>query len=99
MSHSPSEEGIAQRIEEWRFEYNWRRSHGSLGGKTPAARIAEARAGCLCRKTSRLHTMWDSQTSFHFGRGRATDWAMTSCLEDCGHRAIYFPIRVLKALL
>lgn len=40
--HSPSDEGIAQRIEEWQFEYNWRRSHGGLGGKTPAGRIAEA---------------------------------------------------------
>jgi transposase InsO family protein len=27
---------IAQRIEEWQFDYNWRRGHGSLKGKTPA---------------------------------------------------------------
>ncbi len=29
------------RIEEWQFDYNWRRPHGSLGGKTPVDRIAE----------------------------------------------------------
>lgn len=39
--HSPKEEGIQQRIEEWQFVYNYRRSHGGLGGKTPAGRIAE----------------------------------------------------------
>lgn len=39
--HSSTEEGIEQRIEEWQFEYNWRRPHGSLDGKTPADRIAE----------------------------------------------------------
>jgi hypothetical protein len=27
--------------EEWQFIYNYRRSHGGLGGKTPAGRIAE----------------------------------------------------------
>lgn len=28
-------------IEEWQFDYNWRRPHGSLGGKTPVDRITE----------------------------------------------------------
>ena len=28
-------------IEEWQFDYNWRRSHGGLSGKTPAGRLAE----------------------------------------------------------
>jgi transposase InsO family protein len=39
--HSPKEEAIQERIEEWQFVYNYRRSHGALGGKTPAERIAE----------------------------------------------------------
>ncbi|WP_241025535.1 DDE-type integrase/transposase/recombinase, partial [Burkholderia sp. Ac-20384] len=39
--HPPAEDGIGHRIEEWQFNYNWRRPHGSLGGKTPVDRIAE----------------------------------------------------------
>jgi len=39
--HAPKEEGIQQRIEEWQFVYNYRRSHGGLAGKIPAGRIAE----------------------------------------------------------
>jgi transposase InsO family protein len=39
--HVPTEDAIGQRIEEWQFDYNWRRPHGSLGGKTPVDRIAE----------------------------------------------------------
>jgi transposase InsO family protein len=40
--HSPKEVEINQRIEEWQFDYNWRRSHGGLSGKTPADRLAAA---------------------------------------------------------
>lgn len=39
--HAPTERAIDLRIEEWQFDYNWRRPHGSLGGKTPVDRIAE----------------------------------------------------------
>ncbi|MBU9595839.1 integrase core domain-containing protein, partial [Burkholderia multivorans] len=39
--HPPTGDAIDQRIEEWQFDYNWRRPHGSLGGKTPIDRIAE----------------------------------------------------------
>ncbi len=39
--HAPTEQAIDLRIEEWQFDYNWRRPHGSLGGKTPVDRIAE----------------------------------------------------------
>ncbi|MCO8319752.1 IS481 family transposase [Burkholderia multivorans] len=39
--HPPTGDAIDQRIEEWQFNYNWRRPHGSLGGKTPIDRIAE----------------------------------------------------------
>lgn len=39
--HSPKEEAIQQRIEEWQFIYNYRRSHGRLGGKTPAGKIGD----------------------------------------------------------
>jgi transposase InsO family protein len=38
--HSPQVPDIAQRIEEWQFDYNWRRSHGSLSGRTPVEAIA-----------------------------------------------------------
>lgn len=39
--HARTERAIGLRIEEWQFDYNWRRPHGSLGGKTPVDRIAE----------------------------------------------------------
>ena len=39
--HDGREPEIALRIEEWQFEYNWRRPHGSLGGKTPIERTCE----------------------------------------------------------
>ena len=32
---------IDQRIQEWQFDYNWRRPHGSLGGKRPVDRLGE----------------------------------------------------------
>ena len=31
----------AEEIDYWQFDYNWRRPHGSLNGKTPVERIAE----------------------------------------------------------
>jgi transposase InsO family protein len=40
--HSPKDKDIALRIEEWQFDYNYRRSHGGLSGRTPADRVAEA---------------------------------------------------------
>lgn len=40
-THSAKEEGIEQYLEEWQFDYNWRRPHGSLGGMTPAMRSGE----------------------------------------------------------
>ncbi|UAW63593.1 IS481 family transposase [Mycoavidus sp. HKI] len=42
--YSHKEQGIDQRIEEWQFEYNWRRPHGSLSGKTPVGKLAEVGA-------------------------------------------------------
>lgn len=42
--HTSTEDAIDRRIEEWQFDYNWRRPHGSLGGKTPVNRIAEAKS-------------------------------------------------------
>jgi transposase InsO family protein len=39
--HHPRDPGIGQRIEEWQFDYNWRRPHGSLGGKRPVDRLSE----------------------------------------------------------
>jgi transposase InsO family protein len=40
--HSPKDKDIAQRIEEWQFDYNYRRSHGGLSGRTPADRVGAA---------------------------------------------------------
>lgn len=37
----PRDPEAAQRIEEWQFDYNWRRPHGSLSGKTPTDRIGQ----------------------------------------------------------
>jgi transposase InsO family protein len=39
--HDLRDPDIARLIEEWQFDYNWRRAHGSLGGKTPGERAAE----------------------------------------------------------
>jgi hypothetical protein len=42
--HDPKSSSICQRIEEWQFDYNWRRPHGSLGGHTPIERLGELAA-------------------------------------------------------
>jgi len=39
--YSPKIPDIDQRIQEWQFEYNWRRPHGSLMGKTPIDKLGE----------------------------------------------------------
>jgi len=39
--HEPTEADLEARLEEWQFDYNWRRPHGALGGRTPAQRLAE----------------------------------------------------------
>ncbi|MCF2133926.1 MULTISPECIES: IS481 family transposase [Mycetohabitans] len=39
--HGLTEGTIEEQIEQWQFDYNWRRPHGSLGGKTPVDCIAE----------------------------------------------------------
>ncbi len=39
--YSPKEQEIDQRIQEWQFEYNWRRPHGSFSGRTPVDKLAE----------------------------------------------------------
>jgi transposase InsO family protein len=41
---SPKHATAQQRIQEWQFDYNWRRAHGSLRGKTPIDRICELEA-------------------------------------------------------
>jgi len=39
--YDPKDPAISQRIEEWQFDYNWRRPHGSLAGKTPIERLGD----------------------------------------------------------
>lgn len=39
--YSPKHSDIDNHIQQWQFEYNWRRPHGSLGGKTPIDKLNE----------------------------------------------------------
>lgn len=39
--HARDGDALDERIEEWQCDYDWRRPHGPLGGKTPVGRIAE----------------------------------------------------------
>ena len=41
LRHSRKDPEINKRIQAWPFEYNWRRPHGSLGGKTPVDKLNE----------------------------------------------------------
>jgi hypothetical protein len=41
---------LNSRIEEWQFEYNWRRPHGSLGGRTPIERTCVGAEASLLRE-------------------------------------------------
>lgn len=41
VRYDPKDPAISQRIEEWQFDYNWRRPHGSLSGKTPIERLGQ----------------------------------------------------------
>ncbi len=36
-----ADENLADRLEEWQFDYNWHRPHSSLGDKTPLEKICE----------------------------------------------------------
>lgn len=38
---NPANESLADRLEEWQFDYNWHRPHSSLGGKTPLEKVCE----------------------------------------------------------
>jgi transposase InsO family protein len=55
--HSLKEEAIQQRIEEWQFVYNYRRSHGGLGGertycrKSPTTNLRNESGIAIGRKT------------------------------------------------
>jgi transposase InsO family protein len=52
----PKEPAIGERIEEWQFDYNWRRPHGLLGGHTPVERLGElAAATPVHEDVARMH--------------------------------------------
>ena len=68
--HAPSDKDIAQRIEEWQFDYNWRRSHGALAGQTPAGRMAEL--GDRTPLNEEVASAYDESKE----RMRYADWAV-----------------------
>jgi len=39
--YEPTEANLEARLAEWQFDYNRRRPHGALGGRTPAQRLGE----------------------------------------------------------
>lgn len=65
---------IEQRLEEWQFEYNWRRPHGSLNGKTPALRLAEV--GELVPLSEEVALLYDSNQE----RIRHRDWTIDQAI-------------------
>ena len=42
-THFQTRQELARKLREWEWEYNHRRLHLGLGGKTPAERLAELR--------------------------------------------------------
>jgi len=75
--HSAKEKDIAQRIEEWQFEYNWRRSHGSLAGRTPAERMAEI--GDRTPLSEEVALAYDETKE----RMRYSNWRLIARLPSC----------------
>ena len=79
--HSPSDPDLQARIEEWQFDYNWRRSHGGLQGKTPVARLGELAEKTPLREAVAL--AYDASTE----RLRFSNWAVDRAVAGLARRA------------
>lgn len=79
---TPTEDAIDRRIEEWQFEYNWRRLHGSLGGKTPVDRIAEVSE--ITPLAEQVESAYDEEKE----RIRHREWRVDKILAQHHRRAL-----------
>ncbi|WNC95432.1 IS481 family transposase (plasmid) [Paraburkholderia sp. FT54] len=80
--HATTENEIDRRIEEWQFDYNWRRPHGSLGGKTPVDRIAEV--GEITPLAEQVESAYDGLKE----RIRHREWRVDKTLAEHHRRAL-----------
>ncbi|WP_093633834.1 IS481 family transposase [Paraburkholderia aspalathi] len=80
--HTPTEDEIDQRLEEWQFDYNWRRPHGSLGGKTPVDRIAEV--GEITPLSEQVQNAYDERKE----RIRHREWRVDKTLAEHHRRVL-----------
>jgi transposase InsO family protein len=80
--HAPTEDEIDQRLEEWQFDYNWRRPHGSLGGKTPVDRIAEV--GEITPLSEQVQNAYDERKE----RIRHREWRVDKTLAEHHRRVL-----------
>lgn len=80
--HAPTEDEIDRRIEEWQFDYNWRRPHGSLGGKTPVDCIAEV--GEITPLAEQVESAYDGLKE----RIRHREWRVDKTLAEHHRRAL-----------
>ncbi|KGW07257.1 integrase core domain protein [Burkholderia pseudomallei MSHR4000] len=79
--HAPTEQAIDLRIEEWQFDYNWPRPHGSLGGKTPIDCIAEL--GGITPLAEEVESAYDERKE----RIRHREWRVDKFLGEHHRRA------------
>ncbi|KGC46545.1 integrase core domain protein [Burkholderia pseudomallei] len=79
--HAPIEQAIDLRIEEWQFDYNWPRPHGSLGGKTPIDCIAEL--GEITPLAEEVESAYDERKE----RIRHREWRVDKFLGEHHRRA------------
>jgi hypothetical protein len=81
-NHAPTEDEIDRRIEEWKFDYDWRRPHGSLGGKTPVDRTAEL--GEITPLAQQVQSAYDGLKE----RIRHREWRVDKTLAEHHRRAL-----------
>jgi hypothetical protein len=89
--HTSIKDSIDRRIEEWQFDYNWRRPHGSLGGKTLVDRIAEV------SEITPLAEQLDSAYDEGKERIRTREWRLDKILAQHHRRGLDVAAPVEKA--